>query len=145
MAHSVYKFFLLAMLALVLISTQVLANGVDHLVFNPPANKANGKNIVLVSGDEEYRSEESMPMLAKILSQHHGFKTTVLFAIDRETGLVNPNDITNIPNLQSLQNADLMVLATRWRILPGEQLQHFLDYFNHKYNACTGIMLRKLV
>jgi mono/diheme cytochrome c family protein/glucose/arabinose dehydrogenase len=107
-----------------------LANGVDHLVFEPPQAIANGKHIVLVSGDEEYRSEESMPMLAKILTQTHGFKTTVLFAIDRETGLINPNDITNIPNLQALKDADLMILATRWRILPGEQLQHFLDYFN---------------
>ena len=28
---------------------------------------ANGKKIVLVAGDEEYRSEETCPMLAKIL------------------------------------------------------------------------------
>ena len=112
------------------ISRLSFANGIDHLVFEPPSSKANGKHIVLVSGDEEYRSEESMPMMAKILSQHHGFKTTVLFAIDRETGLINPNDITNIPNLASLKDADLMILATRWRILPGDQLQHFLDYFN---------------
>src|SRR5262249_33082591 len=42
-----------------------------------------GKHIVLVSGDEEYRSEESLPQLAKILSKHHGFTCTVLFAIDK--------------------------------------------------------------
>ncbi|WP_395341079.1 PVC-type heme-binding CxxCH protein [Ningiella sp. W23] len=112
------------------ILNSVFANGIDHLVFEPPAALDNGKHIVLVSGDEEYRSEESMPMMAKILSQTHGFKTTVLFAIDRDTGVINPNDITNIPNLQSLADADLMILATRWRILPGDQLQHFLDYFN---------------
>ena len=41
-----------------------------------------GKHIVLVSGDEEYRSEEALPQLAKILARHHGFKCTVLFAID---------------------------------------------------------------
>jgi len=41
-----------------------------------------GKHVVLLSGDEEYRSEEALPMLAKILSQRHGFHCTVLFALD---------------------------------------------------------------
>ena len=39
-----------------------------------------GKHIVFLTGDEEYRSEESLPMLAKILAVRHGFKCTVLFA-----------------------------------------------------------------
>ena len=50
----------------------------------PPAGTAKGKHIVLLSGDEEYRSEEALPMLAKILSQRHGFKCTVLFAQDAD-------------------------------------------------------------
>src|SRR5215469_16914869 len=58
-----------------------------------------GKNIVLISGDEEYRSEEGLPQLAKILSKHHGFNTTVLFAIDKD-GTINPNVTTNIPGLE---------------------------------------------
>ena len=82
-----------------------------------------GKHIVLVSGDEEYRSEEALPMLARILSERHGFKTTVLFAIDPETGEINPNVNTNIPGLEQLADADLMIIATRWRNLPGEQLE----------------------
>ena len=49
-----------------------------------------GKHIVLVSGDEEYRSEEGLPQLAKILAKHHGFKCTVLFSIDKD-GTINPN------------------------------------------------------
>lgn len=106
------------------------ANGIDHLVFEPPAQIANGKRIVLVSGDEEYRSEESCPMLAKILSQRHGFHCTVLFAIEPGTDIINPNNIHNIPHLESLNDADLMILGTRWRILPGEQLQPILDYLN---------------
>lgn len=107
-----------------------LAKGMDHLVFEPPASIANGKTVVLVSGDEEYRSEESLPMLAKILSQRHGFKTTVLFAIDKQTGVINPNETGNIARLDLLESADLMVLATRWRVLPPQQLQYFLNYFN---------------
>ena len=41
-------------------------------------------HIVLVSGDEEYRSEEALPQMAKILSKHHGFNCTVLFAQNPE-------------------------------------------------------------
>jgi hypothetical protein len=87
-----------------------------------------GKHVVLVSGDEEYRSEEALPQLAKILSKHHGFKCTVLFAIDNQTGEINPNVNNNIPGLAALQSADLMVIFTRFRNLPDEQLQYIVDY-----------------
>ena len=89
-----------------------------------------GKHIVLVSGDEEYRSEEALPMLAKILAVHHGFKCTVLFAIDLETGAIDPTVQTNIPGLHHLQTADLMVLFTRFRELPDEQMKYIIDYTN---------------
>lgn len=87
-----------------------------------------GKHVVLVSGDEEYRSEEALPQLAKILSQHHGFKCTVLFAIDPKTGVINPNESSNIPGLEALGNADLMIIATRFRALPDDQMKHIVDY-----------------
>ena len=87
-----------------------------------------GKNIVFVSGDEEYRSEESFPMLAKILSTHHGFKCTVLFAIDAQTGEINPNNGGNIPGLEALDSADLMVILTRFRHLPDDQMKHIDDF-----------------
>ena len=87
------------------------------------------KNIVLVSGDEEYRSEEALPMLAKILSHHHGFNCTVLFAQDPEKpGVINPNYTNNIPGLEALNDADLMILFTRFRALPDQQMQHFQNY-----------------
>ncbi len=87
-----------------------------------------GKHVVLVGGDEEYRSEESLPQLAKILSTHFGFRTTVLFAIDPKTGEINPEELGNIPNLTSLDDADLMILATRMRKLPDDQMKHLVDY-----------------
>jgi hypothetical protein len=87
-----------------------------------------GKHIVLVSGDEEYRSEEALPQLAKILSRHHGFKCTVLFAIDPKDGTINPNQTHNIPGLEELQTADLLVLFTRFRDLPDEQMKYVVDY-----------------
>jgi len=86
-----------------------------------------GKHIVLVAGDEEYRSEEALPQLGKILAKHHGFKCTVLFSIDPKTGEIHPN-ISNIPGLEALKTADLMVIATRFRNLPDDQMQHIVDY-----------------
>lgn len=87
-----------------------------------------GKHIVLVSGDEEYRSEEAIPQLAKILSRRHGFRCTVLFAIDRQDGAINPEQTDNIPGLEALARADLLVLFARFRNLPDDQMKHIDDY-----------------
>lgn len=87
-----------------------------------------GKHIVLISGDEEYRSEEALPQLGKILAKHHGFKCTVLFAIEPGTNVINPNNGRNIPGLGALKSADLMVVALRFRDLPDEQMKHIDDY-----------------
>src|SRR5712692_7509955 len=87
-----------------------------------------GKHVVLVSGDEEYRSEEALPQLAKILARHHGFRCTVLFAIDPKDGTINPNRNDNIPGLEALDSADLMVIFTRFRDLPDEQMKHIAKY-----------------
>lgn len=81
-----------------------------------------GKHVVLISGDEEYRSEEALPQLAKILATRHGFRCTVLFAVDPETGIVNPHVNTNIPGTENLDSADLMIILTRWRTLPDDQM-----------------------
>ncbi len=89
-----------------------------------------GKHIVFITGDEEYRSEESMPQLAKILAVHHGFKCTVLFAINRTDGTIDPEQLDNIPGLEALQDADLMVIFTRFRDLPDEQMKTIVDYIN---------------
>jgi hypothetical protein len=86
-----------------------------------------GKHVVLVSGDEEYRSEEALPQLAKILARRHGFKCTVLFAIDTD-GTINPNRSDNIPGLEALATADLMIIATRFRNLPDDQMKRVVDY-----------------
>ena len=86
-------------------------------------------SIVLVSGDEEYRSEEALPQLARILSEHHGFNCTVLFAQDPEfPGIVDPNYTRNIPGLEHLSDADGMVIFTRFRALPDDQMELIDDY-----------------
>jgi len=85
--------------------------------------------IVLVSGDEEYRSEEALPQLAKILTERHGFNTQVLFAQDPAApGIINANYLHNIPGLESLSSADLMIIFTRFRALPDDQMKHIDNY-----------------
>lgn len=89
----------------------------------------NAKHIVLISGDEEYRSEEALPQLAKILSKTHGFKCTVLFSQDpANPGVINPQYLKNIPGLEQLSSADMMVMFTRFRALPDDQMQHIDNY-----------------
>ena len=98
------------------------------LVFEGGAGPGHGKHIVFVSGDEEYRSEEGLPQLAKILAQRHGFKCTVLFSIDPHDGTIDPNQHDNTPGLEALRTADLMVLLTRFRELPDQQMRYVVDY-----------------
>jgi len=98
------------------------------VVYKGSEGLGKGKNVVLVSGDEEYRSEEALPQLGKILAKHHGFNCTVLFAIDTKTGLISPTVNDNIPGLEALAKADLMIIATRFRKLPPEQMKHIDEF-----------------
>lgn len=98
------------------------------LVFPGADGPGAGKHIVLISGDHEYRSEEAFPQLGKILSQHHGFRCTVLFPIDPETGEINPESVTNIPGLETLESADLVIMGLRFRNLEDEQMKMIVDY-----------------
>ncbi len=105
------------------------ATAQSSLVFNPPAGvKAQGKHVVFLSGDEEYRSEEAMPMLAKILSQRHGFKCTVLFALDAD-GTINPDNQKSLPDSQALDSADAIVMGLRFRNWLDADMQRFVSAF----------------
>ena len=86
-----------------------------------------GKHVVLIAGDDEYRSEELVPQLGRILAARHGCQCTVLFAVDPKTGFIDPA-AQNIPGLKALDKADLMVIFTRFRELPDEQMKHIADY-----------------
>jgi hypothetical protein len=120
------------MAAIVLSAATVTVPAAEQpwVVYEGGAGPGQGKHIVFVTGDEEYRSEESMPMLAKVLAVHHGFKCTVLFAINKTTGQIDPVTLDNIPGLEALDTADLMVLFIRFRELPDEQMKHIIDYTN---------------
>ncbi|SVD98264.1 uncharacterized protein METZ01_LOCUS451118, partial [marine metagenome] len=81
--------------------------GKDILELKGAKGPGYGKTIVLVSGDEEYRTEESMPMLAKILSQKHGFHCKVLFAWEKEGKYIDPNNQAGVRGWEHLDSADL--------------------------------------
>ncbi len=83
-----------------------------------------GKHIVLLAGDEEYRSEEALPMLAQLLSKHHGFKCTVLFSLDGG-GLVSPSTQDSLSNADALDSADLILMSLRFRNWNDETMQTF--------------------
>jgi len=87
-----------------------------------------GKRIVLVAGDEEYRSEEALPMLARLLSEHHGFECAVLFSQNPETGEINPDESTHIPGLHLVDQADLLILQLRFRQLVDEDMAQIMDH-----------------
>lgn len=87
----------------------------------------NRPHVVFVTGDEEYRSEESMPMLARILRNRYGFEVTVCYALSDE-GTIDPNRLDNIPGLEVLQEAGMMVMQTRFRQLPDEQLRYIVEF-----------------
>jgi len=89
-----------------------------------------GKYVVLIAGDEEYRSEEALPQLGKILAVHHGFTCTVLFSQNPETGEIDPTNQNNIPGLHLLEKADMVVLGLRFRNPPENQMKYFVDYVN---------------
>ena len=102
----------------------------DGVVYQGSQGPGQGKHIVLLAGDEEYRSEEGLPMLAKILAMRHGFKCTVLFPINPADGTIDPLTLTNMPGLAALDSADLCVMGLRFRELPDQQMKHFVDYLN---------------
>ena len=100
------------------------------VVFKGRKGPDKGKHIVFVIGDDEYRSEDLMPQLAKILAVRHGFKCTLLFATNKKTGEIDPGTLDNIPGLKALEKADLMVMFLRFRELPDKQMKYIIDYTN---------------
>lgn len=104
--------------------------GQSPLVYKGNGGPGKGRHIVLIAGDQEYRSEEVIPALARILAERHGFDCTVLFSVNRHTGEIDPSTTDNIPGLEALRRADLMVLFLRWLELPDQQMREIIDYTN---------------
>jgi hypothetical protein len=94
------------------------------VTYPPKAGPGQGRHVVLLSGDEEYRSEEALPMLGKVLSQRHGFKCTVLFSVDPD-GTINPKASTSLSDPAALDTADAIVMSLRFRAWPDDTMERF--------------------
>jgi len=79
-------------------------------------------HVVFVTGDHEYSSEATMPIVARELEKNYGMRTTVLKAYPDE------NAETDIPGLEALDKADLAIFFLRWRRLPKEQVEQIGKY-----------------
>ena len=88
-----------------------------------------GKHIVWLAGDHEYRGEESLPALARIMARHYGFKCSVFFTTDPKTGFIEPGS-SNISGLEALETADLLVVFLRFQDFPDDEMQHIVDYLD---------------
>jgi hypothetical protein len=107
------------------------ARAADPLTLELPGGEGagKGKHIVLLAGDEEYRSEEALPMLAGILSKHHGFKCTVLFSVGKD-GTIDPNNQKSLTGSAALDTADAIIMSLRFRNWPNEDMRRFVDAFH---------------
>lgn len=109
------------------------ATGLAAFIVSTGARTAQKKkfNVVFVTGDDEYRSEITMPMIEQVLTEKaRQFKCTVLYAVDPEKGEHNSKYKQNIKGLEALKTADLAVFFLRFRALPDDQLKLILDYVN---------------
>src|SRR5579859_4996703 len=93
------------LVSLLTVSCSLCSRGAEWVEYAGKTGPGQGKRIVLISGDEEYRSEQALPMLAKILAFRHGFSCRVLFPINPADGIIDPVTLTNIPGMDALDAA----------------------------------------
>ena len=97
--------------------------GQNALEFGP----GSGKRIVLIGGDEEYRSEEMLPQLARILATRHGFRCTVVLP-QNDKGEIDPENQVSAPGIAALDRADLCILMIRFRHYSDEDMGHLVRF-----------------
>src|SRR4249920_814911 len=110
-----------------LLAAAAAAQNPNLIVYQGDKGPGHGKHIVFLSGDHEYRSEESLPALARLLAKHYGFKCSVLFTTDPKTGFIEPGS-SNISGLEALKTADLLVIFLRFQDFPDDQMRQIVDY-----------------
>lgn len=100
----------------------------SRVVYQGTDGPGAGKQIVLIAGDHEYRSEELLPALGRILARRLGFTASVFITLD-SAGFIQPGSST-IGGLEALKTADLLIMALRFQDFPADQMQHVVDYIN---------------
>lgn len=106
------------------------AAGNPHLVtYEGSSGPGRGRHIVFIAGDHEYRSEETLPALARILARHYGFRCSVFITTNARTGFIEPGS-SHVTGLEALKTADLLVIFTRFQEFPDAEMQHIVDYID---------------
>ena len=118
---------LLVCFALGILGLATSARAATTVSYEGKEGPGKGKRVVLISGDEEYRSEESLPMLARLLAERHGFTCTVLFSLGSD-GAIDPTKGESVEGIEALDHADLVIMLTRFRHWPDDKMKHFDDY-----------------
>src|SRR5262245_7783639 len=118
-----------AVVALLSAATSAAAQNPNLVVYEGGKGPGSGKHIVLLAGDHEYRGEETLPALARILAKHYGFKCSVFITTDPKTGFIDPGS-SNISGLEALKTADLLVVFLRFQDFPDAEMQHIADYLD---------------
>lgn len=95
----------------------------DHLFFKGQEGPGKGKHLVFLAGDEEYRSEEGMPLMAQILNKQ-GFDCTVLFSLDN-SGFIDSNNQSSLSHPEALDSADAIIMLIRFRNWNDSTMQKF--------------------
>jgi hypothetical protein len=113
-----------------MLATLLLALAADPSITYPAGDGPGaGKHLVFLAGDEEYRGEEGLPMLAKILAKRHGFRCTVLFPLNAD-GTINPDLSENLADPAQLDTADGIVMMLRFRRYPDAVMAKFAAAVN---------------
>lgn len=121
--------FSLSLLFVFVLAASAAAQNSNLIVYQGDKGPGHGKHIVFLAGDHEYRSEETLPALARILAKHYGFKCSVFFTTDPKTGFIEPGS-SNISGLDALKTADLFVVFLRFQDFPDDQMQQIVDYLD---------------
>jgi type 1 glutamine amidotransferase len=120
---------LLTVTALLAMPALTLADNPHEVIYEGSDGPGKGKHIVFIAGDHEYRGEETLPALARILAKSYGFKCSVYFTLNKKTGFIDPGS-SHIKGLEALKTADLMVVFLRFQDFETEQMQHIVDYLD---------------
>jgi type 1 glutamine amidotransferase len=92
-------------------------------LFSTPALGASPARVVLMIGEDEYKTLETLPEFAKTELEPRGMQVTVMQQ--------DSNDKNNFPGLvEALSKADLLVLSVRRRIPPKEQMDAVRAYLD---------------
>jgi hypothetical protein len=119
----------LTLLGVLVFPTPSAVQNPHLVVYEGTSGPGAGKHIVWLAGDHEYRSEETLPALARILASRYGFKCSVFFTTDPATGFIEPGS-SNVAGLDALRTADLMVVFLRFQDFPDGEMKHVADYLD---------------